>query len=171
MNILNLTPHNVVINGVSYEPCGQVSRVNSEEIDQGKQYIKEAGNVPIIAQKLGAIQGLPEPVEGLLLLTSRMVAAKAWEQGRRDVVCPAHLQRDESGTVTGAAALECHPEGLATQLGTFYLRDKEPGMRKFLFHWLDGSVEEGEGESVTDAFRRLGYGGGAHAALDYYKEI
>jgi len=44
-------------------------------------------------------------------------------------------------------------------------------MKKFEFHWLDGKIEIGEGTSVSDAFSRLGYGGGAIAALDYFKEI
>jgi hypothetical protein len=43
--------------------------------------------------------------------------------------------------------------------------------RKFRFYFLDGKVEEGEGETVADAFRRLGYGGGAINALDFYEEV
>lgn len=44
-------------------------------------------------------------------------------------------------------------------------------MRKYRFYWLDGRTNEGEGVSVADAFRRLGFGAGAMPALDYYKEI
>jgi len=42
---------------------------------------------------------------------------------------------------------------------------------KFRFHWKGGKPEVGEGNSVADAFRNLGYGGGALAALDHYEEI
>ena len=44
-------------------------------------------------------------------------------------------------------------------------------MKKFRFHWLDGRIEEGDGNDVTDAFRSLGYGGGAMRALDWWEEI
>ena len=44
-------------------------------------------------------------------------------------------------------------------------------MAKYRFHWLDGTVNEGEGTSVSDAFTHLGFGGGAIRALDYHEEI
>lgn len=49
--------------------------------------------------------------------------------------------------------------------------------RLFRFHWLtkkaDGTpqVDEGHGRDVADAFSRLGYGGGAMRALDYFEEV
>lgn len=44
---------------------------------------------------------------------------------------------------------------------------------KYRFHWLgsDRKVEEGEGTSPADALNKLGYGGGAVAALDYWEEV
>jgi hypothetical protein len=45
------------------------------------------------------------------------------------------------------------------------------GMNKYRFHWLDGSVDEGYGRNVADAFTRLGYGAGALAALDYHEGV
>lgn len=42
-------------------------------------------------------------------------------------------------------------------------------MKKFIFHWLDGTIEESEGRSVSKAFAYLGYGGGALKALDYWE--
>lgn len=44
-------------------------------------------------------------------------------------------------------------------------------MKKFIFYWLDGTVNVVEGTNVSDAFMRLGYGLGAINALNYYKEI
>lgn len=32
-------------------------------------------------------------------------------------------------------------------------------------------ISEGYGRDAADAFSRLGYGGGAHRALDYWKQI
>ncbi len=44
--------------------------------------------------------------------------------------------------------------------------------RLFRFHWRsDPKPVEGYGRDVADAFSRLGYGGGAYRALDYYKEV
>lgn len=45
------------------------------------------------------------------------------------------------------------------------------GMKKFIFYWIDGKVEESTGLNVADAFAKLGYGSGAIRTLDYYKEV
>ena len=34
-------------------------------------------------------------------------------------------------------------------------------MNTFIFHWLDGKVEEQKANSVSEAFMLLGYGSGA----------
>jgi hypothetical protein len=39
----------------------------------------------------------------------------------------------------------------------------------YVFHWLSGQIDEGSGISPADALNRLGYGGGAVAALDYFE--
>ena len=44
-------------------------------------------------------------------------------------------------------------------------------MKTFIFHWLDGKVDVGCGYSVSNAFSRLGYGGGAIRDLDYFEEV
>ena len=44
-------------------------------------------------------------------------------------------------------------------------------LKTFILYWDDGSTEKVHGTTIDDAFRRAGYGGGAIAALDYYKEI
>lgn len=38
-------------------------------------------------------------------------------------------------------------------------------------HWLDGKVSTCTGETIAQAFSAAGYGAGAIAALDYYKQI
>lgn len=43
-------------------------------------------------------------------------------------------------------------------------------MKKFRLYWLDGKTEVIEGNSIEDAFRRAGYGGGALRALDFYDD-
>lgn len=44
-------------------------------------------------------------------------------------------------------------------------------MTTYRFHWRSGEFEDGIGESVEQAFSRLGYGGGAIAALDRWEVI
>lgn len=46
-----------------------------------------------------------------------------------------------------------------------------PGDLSFKFVWNDGKEEIGKGRDAADALTRLGYGGGAVRALDYYQEI
>lgn len=43
-------------------------------------------------------------------------------------------------------------------------------MKNFIFYWLTGDIDKGQGTDVADAFRRLGYGGGAMNALDFYDQ-
>lgn len=43
-------------------------------------------------------------------------------------------------------------------------------MKTFTLFWLTGDSEIIKGESIGDAFRRSGYGGGALRALDFYAE-
>jgi hypothetical protein len=44
-------------------------------------------------------------------------------------------------------------------------------MKTYKFYWLDGTVNQGQGETAEDAFSRLGFGAGAVRALDYHEEI
>lgn len=43
-------------------------------------------------------------------------------------------------------------------------------MYKYTFHWDGGKTEIGYGNSAAEAFMKLGYGGGALRALDWYDE-
>lgn len=52
---------------------------------------------------------------------------------------------------------ECHPSECAGQ--------------SYRFYWLHGKVDQGYGRSVADAFSKLGFGGGAMRALDFYEEL
>ena len=57
------------------------------------------------------------------------------------------------------------------------MNKKYDGDLLFRFHWLskkaDGTphINEGYGRDVADAFSRLGFGGGAIRALDYYELV
>ncbi len=43
--------------------------------------------------------------------------------------------------------------------------------KQWRFHWLNGKVEVGIGDTVSEAFTQLGYGAGAMAAMDHYQEL
>ena len=44
-------------------------------------------------------------------------------------------------------------------------------MKIYRFHWLDGKKEDGQGESMTDAFEKLGYVLFSLCALDYWEVV
>jgi len=44
-------------------------------------------------------------------------------------------------------------------------------MNTYILHWLGGVTEKVCGNSISDAFMRAGYGGGAIAALDWYEKV
>ena len=43
--------------------------------------------------------------------------------------------------------------------------------KSYIFHWDSGKEERLSGEDAADALNRAGYGRGALAALDYFKEV
>ena len=44
-------------------------------------------------------------------------------------------------------------------------------MPRYRFHWRDGTVNEGDGDTPEAAFTALGFGAGAVAALDYHEPV
>ena len=114
-NILNLTPHDVTLGGLTFPSAGLARVATTEEVVD-TIYLDcpihvEDGHcgcdgleLPIIRQVLGAVTGLPDYEDGTTLVVSRMVAAEM--PGRPDLMCPARLARDEQGRVTGCQALE-----------------------------------------------------------------
>ena len=77
MEYLNFTPHPIVLNdGRSFESCG-VARVAASFTDFDGD---------ICRQQFGAVEGLPEQQDGVLLIVSAMVLAAS---DRLDLVAPA----------------------------------------------------------------------------------
>lgn len=60
--------------------------------------------VPCCGVTFGAIEGLPDPVDGTMYIVSAIVANAARAQGRRDVVVPARMVRDAEGKIIGCLA-------------------------------------------------------------------
>ena len=72
--MLNLTPHAINVNGVTYEPSGTVARVETDEtfvccLDDGTQ---------VISRKPGKVVGLPD-YETTILVSSMVLDALDYE--------------------------------------------------------------------------------------------
>jgi len=79
MNYVNLTPHTINLNdGRSFPPSGKVARVSCIP----DPFVDDCSLVVF-----GDVQDLPDPVDGVRLIVSGMVASRV--PGRKDVVSPA----------------------------------------------------------------------------------
>ncbi len=111
MTLVNLTPHAINLPGLTVEPSGKVARCAETVEDRGFRAIGGSGvKIPIIAKRVGNIEGLPPIHLGpaadptIYYIVSALVAQAAWATGRDDVVCPGNPVRDK-GNVIGAGAL------------------------------------------------------------------
>lgn len=100
--LVNCTPHPLNIvqrNGetLTVEPSGIVARCASTEVlDQA------IGLIDITKQTLGNVEDLPDPVQGVYFIVSRLVASAA---KRDDLLVPGALLRDDNGKVIGCKGL------------------------------------------------------------------
>lgn len=81
-------------------PSGNCPRCKQNEIEQGL-----LGFVPVISVEYGEIEGLPPEVDGIYLIVSALVANAGKALGRKDLLIPARLVRNESGQIIGCLAL------------------------------------------------------------------
>lgn len=100
--IKNLTPHPVTIlaedRTVVIPPSGIVARVQSNVESLGTM-----DGVPVTRTNYADITDLPEPEDGVLYITSCLVAQACPE--RTDVLFPNEIVRDESKRVIGCKSL------------------------------------------------------------------
>jgi len=96
MNIINLTPHTITetITAQSFAPSGQVARIR-----QSSELTDTINGIMVYTTTYGAVEGLPEPEEGIIYIVSAMCLAGV--EGRTDVVAPGNLLRDENGQPIG----------------------------------------------------------------------
>ena len=103
MNIINLTPHEVVLCGQHIPASGQQARVSMTRAQTGTIDL-DGTTVPIYSTILGQVTGLPPAAGGVGYIVSAMVRSASPE--RRDVYSPADLLRDSSGAVIGCGSLD-----------------------------------------------------------------
>lgn len=128
--LINLTPHALVIrtaNGtdLTLPSSGRVARASTIETPAlpllynpasfwdrlGKPVSEETMllEIKVSVTKFGAIEGLPEAEDGVVYVTSAIVASAARQLGRTDVLSPGPLIRDAKGQPVGCNGL-CQPQ-------------------------------------------------------------
>ena len=102
MMFVNLTPHaiNLVFEGgekiVQPEPIS--ARVSTIEVEDGI-----IDSIPAFKLSYGAVQDLPDPIEGTVFIVSKMVRDACPD--RLDLYYPTRLVRDETGRIVGCSGL------------------------------------------------------------------
>lgn len=101
--IVNLTPHTLNIVFPSGEeliiaPSGTIARCKTTSV-----LIGDVNDIPVSRTQYGEVEGLPDPQEGVIYVTSALVANAA--KDRDDVLIPNDSVRDEHGRIIGCRGL------------------------------------------------------------------
>lgn len=84
MKVVNLTPHDVVINdGTVFPPSGMVARVATTQIQDG-----DINGIPVMKVSYGDIVDLPDPKPDVVYIVSALVLSASKAVGRTDCVSP-----------------------------------------------------------------------------------
>lgn len=109
MQFINLTPHEITVfsdsdatSSMVVPRSGKIARVSSMT-----QTVHNDWGFPVVRTTFGAVEGLPDPEEGVALIVSGMVldAMKASGVYRDDLFAPGQLLRDASGAPMGCIGL------------------------------------------------------------------
>ncbi len=113
MKLVNLTPHPITLRredgtDVTIPPSGTVARCQATP---GRLVTADGVPVPVAEPTtLGDVENLPEPQDGVVYITSMLVAQKAASMGRTDVLSPGtgpadNPVRDEQGRIVAVTRL------------------------------------------------------------------
>lgn len=102
---VNCTPHALTLilgdHTLNIEPSGSVPRVSSNITTLPSIELENDGIfVPITKSVLGELTGLPAPAPNTFYIVSLIVAQKAKELGRNDILSP-NVVRDDKGNIIG----------------------------------------------------------------------
>ena len=102
--IINLTPHAVIVDGVTFPPSGKIARVE-EKVEHLKEVALEDGKarIALVKKTYGEVVGLPDPCEGTYYIVSAMVRLACPAQ--QDLLSPGDLIRDDKGVIVGCKNL------------------------------------------------------------------
>lgn len=105
MTLVNLCPHPIVIEGK--RPCTLPAAEFPARLLSSEKLVTEVEGIPVIAVSLGGTMNLPDPRLGVLLIVSSVLRSAF--PHRSDLVSPARLFRDETGTISCCRALAVNP--------------------------------------------------------------
>lgn len=111
MEMINLTPHALNLYGAGgirkVAPSGKLARVRTSS-----ELLGEVDGVPIYQHQFSDVEGLPEPTDGVIYVTSSLVLKALASSGKRraDVLAPGTgpndgAVRDATGRVVGVTRL------------------------------------------------------------------
>jgi hypothetical protein len=104
MQIVNLTPHKITFmnddNNVVMDvlPSGDVARVSSTSV-----VVDSVNGIDVCTTSFGDVVGLPDAVDGVVYIVSRM--CKSAVSGRDDVLVPGDAVRNDDGNIVGCRNL------------------------------------------------------------------
>jgi hypothetical protein len=98
INIVNCTPHSVVVNGVTYPKSNSVPRIRVDLIDTDNDLFK--------MEKKGQIEDLPSKEKGTLYIVSAIVFSSS---DRKDLIAPntGKANRDDKGNIISVPNFIC----------------------------------------------------------------
>lgn len=83
---------------MTVKSSGSLARVATKIVTVG--FIDE---IPVTATEFGEVEGLPEPVDGVIYIVSSLVAQRV--PNRNDVFIPSESVRDSQGRIIGCKSL------------------------------------------------------------------
>ncbi len=101
IKLVNLTPHEIILNGKLFPPSGRAARVE-EKIEIMRIISIDGIEIPIIRKTFGEVQNLPAPEPQTIFVVSLLVAQAI---NRPDVLAIGETLRNEKGQVVGAKSL------------------------------------------------------------------
>lgn len=103
--VVNLTPHDITVSGITYPKSGTVARVSMETTITKSPL----PGVPVFRQKMLGVIDLPDPIKGTIFLVSGFVISALNGTERNDVFAPdtgpKSVIRDANGQIIGVSAL------------------------------------------------------------------
>ena len=111
MEIINLTPHPIIIVGgngkalITFPSEGEV-RISQKTV-RGGSLLHQKAVIPLTQTQFGEVQGLPAPKEGTNYIVSSLVCQACPD--RQDLLIPNESVRDEQGRIVGCKSLSRNP--------------------------------------------------------------
>lgn len=90
MEIINLTPHKIIIGEKAFEPTGSIARCHEEDI-----LVSEINGIPVITRTYGDVTGVPDEKVNTVYIVSALVRMALPK--RHDLLSPGKLVRNEKG--------------------------------------------------------------------------